>query len=572
MFLLLSASILLSTAFKIKPSLAAQIKMGNTVLHGSDDTINGLEFFGGTIFSAVLVSTPLKKLPGIPFAEQPVGSLRFKPPVPKYSLDGVSAFNASSFGPFCLQHVVPGALTGPQSEECLTINVLRPSGTKSDAALPVMLWVYGGGFAYGSAPQYSGEAYVTSSVQRGTPIIYVNFNYRVGPLGFPQGREATTKGFLNLGLKDQLAAMEWVQRNIQYFGGDKEKVTVFGESAGAVSLSSLMLNRDLSKVARAMIVQSGASGDLPLFDGLHRQADWDRFVSIASPNCTDLNNVISSCLNDSEDIYPAILATFMSDTEQFPWFPVIDGDLIPELPSKVYAQGKGLSSIPVLMGTNLDEATAFMPTGIFSEQTIVDWIVSNYTTGTNKSLLEKAAQDLLKLYPDIPALGSPFDTGNETFGLSPEYKRISSMFGDLIFQAGRRLWSQTALKQGLPIYVYHFTDPTPTTFIPSSSGVAHGNDLFYLFGWLPLFNGTQESIEFAQVMRDYWISFATSLDPNDGRGTTRPYWPLHNNKGQACNSYNVIMQLNHLDLKIVSDDYRVQQIAYIIEHNEFFSR
>ncbi|KAJ7586969.1 esterase 1 [Mycena floridula] len=549
--------ILLFAAFTAKSNRAAEIKMGNTVLEGSEDTTNKLEFFGRAMFVV---------LAGIPFAEPPLGSLRFKPPVPKYSLDGVATFNASSFGPFCLQRVTPGALTGPQSEDCLTINVLHPSGTKSDAALPVMLWVYGGGFATGNAPQYSGEAFVTSSIGRGTPIIYVSFNYRVGPLGFPQGREATAKGLLNLGLKDQLVAMRWVQRNIKYFGGDKDKVTLFGESAGAISLGTLMLNRDMSKLARAMIVQSGAPGAPPLFDGLHRQADWDKFVSFASPNCTDPHSAISSCLNGSEDVYPAVLATSISDAEQFVWVPVIDGDLIPDLPSRLYAKGKGLSNIPVLMGTNLDEGTMFMPTAISAEQTIVDWIISNYTTGTDKSMLEKAAQHLLKLYPNNPILGSPYATGNETFGLSAEYKRMSSIFGDLIFQAGRRVWSRAALKQEMPIYVYHFTDPIPTSFFAPSSGVAHGNELYYLFGWLPLLGGTQKSIQFAQVMRDYWISFATILDPNDGRGTTRPYWPLYNNKGQA------IMQLNHLDLKIVSDDYRVQQGAYIIEHNELFRR
>ncbi|KAJ7598890.1 Carboxylesterase [Mycena floridula] len=176
-----------------------------------------------------------------------------------------------------------------------------------------MVWIYGGGFSTGSATIYPGDPFVIQSIARGTPIIFVNFNYRLGPLGFPQGREPTSKGLLNAGLKDQLVAMEWVQRNIHYFGGSKDKVTIFGESAGAVSLGTLMLNRDLSKLARAMIVQSGSPPVLPNFDAISKQALWDEFTSIASPDCTDQENAISTCLahSDLSAIHSAISATYL---------------------------------------------------------------------------------------------------------------------------------------------------------------------------------------------------------------------------------------------------------------------
>ncbi|KAJ7595471.1 extracellular triacylglycerol lipase precursor [Mycena floridula] len=554
MILLPAFSVLLAL---FPSSRAAEILLGNTQVCGSDDPVNGLEFFGG-----------------IPFAEPPTGKLRFQPPVPKYTLDDQAWFNASSFGPICPQppsSLAIGGPPGPQLEDCLTINILRPNGTQSNALLPVMLWVYGGGFIAGASQTYRGEAFVVQSIDRGTPIIYVDFNYRVGPLGFPQGQEPTSKGLLNVGLKDQLVAMEWVQQNIGYFGGDKDKVTIFGESAGAVSLGTLMLNRDLSKVARAMIVQSGSAGLIPVFDALYRQAIWDRFVSNASPNCTDKVNAIESCLANADPtaLHSAIIDRFHLDASAYSWPPVFDGPegLMPDLPSKLYAQGKGIARIPTMLGTNLDEVAIGIRHTIDSSETIIEWIISNFTTGTeeNKEQLNKAAQDLLNLYPDDPALGSPYNTGNETFGLSPEFKRISAIYGDLLFQAGRRLWSQTALKQGNSLYVYHLTDPiTASPIFPPSGGVAHGNDLYYLFGWLPLFNGTSEAIQFAQVMRDYWISFATSLDPNDGKGSTRAHWPLHNNDG------NAIMQLNHLDLKPVPDDYQAEGIAYINANAELF--
>jgi acetylcholinesterase len=142
------------------------------------------------------------------------------------------------------------------SEDCLTINVLRPAGVDNNTALPVMAWIYGGGFAGGLSSTYNGSAIVAKAALRGTPVIYVNFNYRTGPLGFPQGAEATKEGSLNLGLKDQLAALEWIQANIGAFGGDKSKVTVFGQSAGAASIAIHMLRPSFKKLARAAVIQS----------------------------------------------------------------------------------------------------------------------------------------------------------------------------------------------------------------------------------------------------------------------------------------------------------------------------
>ncbi|KAJ7595466.1 Alpha/Beta hydrolase protein [Mycena floridula] len=139
------------------------------------------------------------------------------------------------------------------------------------------------------------------------------------------------------------------------------------------------------------------------------------------------------------------------------------------------------------------------------------------------------------------------------------------MFDDLLFQSGRRLWSQAALKQGHPLYVYHFTDPiSASPAFPPFSGVSHGNEIYYLFGWLHAINGTSDAIQFGQVLRDYWISFAASLNPNDGKGLARPLWPLHNDNG------NVIMQLNHLDLRPVPDDYQAGGILYINTNAELF--
>jgi acetylcholinesterase len=131
--------------------------------------------------------------------------------------------------------------------------VLRPAGISFNANLPVLTYIYGGGFSGGTSGIYNGSAIVAQSMVRGTPVIYVNFNYRTGPLGFPQGKDAKASGSLNLGIKDQIAALKWIQLNIGAFGGDKTQVTVFGQSAGAISISILMLQPLFKQLVRAAV-------------------------------------------------------------------------------------------------------------------------------------------------------------------------------------------------------------------------------------------------------------------------------------------------------------------------------
>ncbi|KAJ7574899.1 esterase 1 [Mycena floridula] len=532
--------------FLVLEALAAQVQLGATSVIGMDLPLLGQEFFGG-----------------IPFAEAP----RLKPPVLKTSLDSAT-FDATSFGPACLQ---PAGTFGivDISEDCLTINIFRPSGIPSGVKLPVMAWIYGGGFYGGGASIYNASALVAQSVIRGTPVIYVSFNYRLGPLGFPAGHEAESKGALNLGLKDQLAALKWIQLKIAAFGGDKSKVTVFGESAGAVSIGVLFLNNGLDGLARAAIFHSGSAATSLTFTAGRRQNVWDDFVGFV-PECSEIATTSKTfqCLqnvNSSELVTAAAQALSVSG-EQFPWNPTLDGagGVFPDLPSKLYAKGH-FSKIPFIAGTNLDEGTDFTTQTINSSTTIREWLVKNYTAGPGDvPLLQAAATQILYLYPDIPALGSPFGTGEDLFGLDSQYKRLAAITGDLLFQSLRRRWTNTAALHGIKNYGYLFTDRAAPIVIPAT-GVAHGLDLLYLYGFLPLIPGiSNASLELAIRMADYWISFATSLDPNDGLGTSRPLWPQYD----AANP--MLLQLQGNSTKAIPDNYRAQQIAFINSHAALF--
>ncbi|KAJ3802306.1 esterase 1 [Lentinula aff. detonsa] len=518
-----------------------KVQLGSTTLSGRDVTILKQDFFGG-----------------IPFTEPPIGNLRLRPPVLKTTLD-TETFDASNFGFSCLQ---PGIPLTELSEDCLTINVFRPSGVTSNDSLPVMFWTYGGGFQEGTSATYNASAIVAQSVVRGTPIVYVNFNYRLGPLGFPQGQEAANNKALNLGLHDQIAALTWVQENIGAFGGDKTKVTVFGESAGAIMTAIQLLNPSFSQFARAAILESGSAATALTFNAQRRQIDWNNFVAGVS-GCAGLSetNNTFGCLQsvNTTAILDGLLIAENEAPEEIPWSPAIDGEggFMPELPSLLFSKGT-FAKIPFIAGTNLDEGTLFIPPAInYTTEVIMNDIIANYSPPAVPSVstgqLEDAVTHLLDLYPDIPALGSPFNTGNDTFGLSPGYKRMSALFGDLTFQSQRRLWIQTASNAGVKTFSYLFTQPQPT--YPASIGVFHSSELAFVYGAPP--NATASAIALSTAMIDYWVSFATSLDPNDGKGSSRPMWEQYTPDNQ------VLIQLNGDNTTIIPDDYRKEGIDFI---------
>ncbi|KAE9397218.1 alpha/beta-hydrolase [Gymnopus androsaceus JB14] len=248
-----------------------QVLLGNTTLIGRDVTLSNQDFFGG-----------------IPYAEPPLGALRFQRPVLKTSLD-TAEFDASNFGFSCLQEGVP---VSELSEDCLTINVFRPSDATANASLPVIFWTYGGGFYKGSSTQFNASAIVAQS------------------------------------LSDQIAALTWVQENIGAFGGDKDKVTISGESAGAVMTTVLLLNPDISKFARAAILQSGSAATALTYGPLHRQVDWDNFVA-GVPGCENLSSTDNTfeCLRsvNTTAIFDGLVIAQNEITERIPWSTTIDG-------------------------------------------------------------------------------------------------------------------------------------------------------------------------------------------------------------------------------------------------------
>ncbi|ESK89101.1 extracellular triacylglycerol lipase precursor [Moniliophthora roreri MCA 2997] len=547
----------LSIPFLLLASLvsAATVKLGNTIIIGEDITTKGVEFFGG-----------------IPFADPPVGNLRLRPPVLKTFPD-TPTFNATTFGAGCLQAPLADI---PVSEDCLTINIIRPAGIDgADASLPIMAYVFGGGFLVDAPPQLNGSAIVARSVARGTPVIYVSFNYRLGPLGFPIGAEAAEKGALNLGLRDQLAALEWVQQNIAAFGGDKDKVTLFGFSAGSIAISTLFLNSNLENFARAAILESGIAGTISIFNATHRQDDWDNFIA-ALPECKNAapENTFDCLRKDdinSTHLLEAITASLSKAAEQYSFVPTLDGPdgLLADIPSEMLKKGQ-YSKIPFIAGNVLDEGPILTgPTNIADEKTLREALIRNFTvspSGSSSPELDSAVDTILRHYPDIPALGCPFNTGNETFGLSTTYKRHLSHFSllnnDVAFHFPRRSWTRTFAQAGIKTYGYQLSYPelNPT---PALGGC----EMNYVFGFANLpssFVPSPSAAMFSEQIIDYWVSFTTSLDPNDGLGSERPIWPQYTVEAP------LLLQLNGSNTAPLLDEYRKEQFEFVDSNSVIF--
>ncbi|TFK25305.1 triacylglycerol lipase 3 [Coprinopsis marcescibilis] len=533
---------------------APEVRLGGTTIIGRDITESNVDFFGG-----------------IPFAEPPVGKSRFKSPVLKTNLKG-QTFNATEYGFSCIQPLIPGLSDGLEiSEDCLTVNIHRPAGTRRGEKLPVLFWTYGGGFVIGASNNFNGSEIVAHSVRRGTPVVYVNFNYRLGPFGFPTGKEAQDRRELNLGLEDVIAALKWVNANIDAFGGDKDKVTIFGASAGAMAIGMLYLHPEFERLVRGAIFESGSPNSSPSFSAAVRESGWQSFVS-AVPSCSNIStsgNALPCLQSVSEaeisDAYMTTFAEGLDPTVLF-WIPMIDGrgGFLPDTPSKLYQQGK-FAKVPFIAGTNLDEGTFLANAGRqpgMTEDILKIKLIETVSPPRDEAQLNSTISRLLELYPDVPTLGSPYGTGDELFDLPSSYKRLSSIMGDLVFQAPRRQWMDAASKLNVKSYGYLFTQPQPLG--DPSLGVEHGVEFPYVYG-TPL-DPSPSARKLSTAMLDYWISFTVNLDPNDNKGTQRPVWPRYKE------SNKVLLQLDGNNITTVPDTYREEQISFIIANTPSLRR
>ncbi|KAK6072615.1 carboxylesterase [Seiridium cupressi] len=508
---------------------------------------------------------------GIPYAQPPVGDLRFRAPV---SLNETwsDVRNATEYSPICVGYGSDSNIY-ESSEDCLTINIVRPTGVPIEP-LPVLVWLYGGGLYEGGTvdPRYNLSRLVQKSVEASKPIIGVSLNYRLSAFGFLWSKEVKANGTGNNGLRDQRLAFRWIQENIAGFGGDPNKVTLFGESAGAISIGRHLTaygGRD-DALFRAAIMESGG----PLERWPFATPDPDKYSEELYVNLTTSTGCANNtspleCLRSLpfEDLNTAlnITDTWISGTGLGPWPTVIDGDFLQDYQSTQIAQGRFVK-VPILYGTNTDEGTATGPSGINTDEEFRAAIAEGGADNDTITIIEY-------LYPNVPAIGIPAEhalTTEEEGTYGSQWKRVAAFFGDMVEHMPRRTAVSAFAKNNVTAYSYRFH--VIPAGLSAAIGVTHYQEVAWVFNNIDgagyatnPFNGSLINrpayVEVSTLMSRMWASFATDLDPNNHGLTGYPAWPKYILSDEGVGD-NFVFDAN-VTSYVERDDYRVPGIAFI---------
>lgn len=433
---------------------------------------------------------------GIPYAAPPVGKLRWRPPQSVAHWDGVR--KADQFGAICMQPAFrganPTAAPPKMSEDCLFLNVWTAAASPSERR-PVMVWIHPGGYqtGSGSTPGYDGEALAKKGV------VLVTINYRLGVFGFfshPElTKESENHASGNYGLMDQVAALEWVQKNIAGFGGDPHRVMVFGDSAGSASISNLMGSPRAKGLFQRAGGESGAWMGLSLAPtrtlAEAEQAGVKMGDELHAQNLADLRAM------SAEDLLKGGRGSG----------PVIDGWFITEDVGTIFAEGKQ-NDVPLIVGSNKDEGTFFL------QPTTAEKFIER-----SRARFGDQADAFLKLYP----AGSDEEANAS---------QLAAFRDELAFVM--RIWARAQTKTGhSKAFLYYFTHDPPAPIGSTSrggfgSGATHGSEAQYIFqNLLPPRAWTDLDHQVSDTLSSYWVNFATNGDPN-GKGLAK--WPAFNDK------------------------------------------
>lgn len=424
---------------------------------------------------------------GIPFAAPPVGELRFRAPQPPEPWNAVR--EAKEFGPVSLQPVSTsgtrfGGSNPVYSEDCLYLNVWSPAAAQEDA-LPVMVWIHGGTFVTGagSQPMFDG-AHMAASGR----VVLVTVNYRLGPLGFMHLSPLGAGLGSNLGLLDQIAALEWVRENIAAFGGDPGNVTVFGESAGSMSIAALLAMPAAKGLFSRAIMESGAGQSLSGQQGEQIAAAFLAELGLQPGGDTRLLHTLPA-----QQIMEAAgrMAYKLSGNSLSMYFqPVIEPLTLPVEPAQAVREGAA-SGIPLLIGTNLHEGNLFFREGQAGES-------------FDRSL---KSLELLMGIEDLSELTSDY---------SKTWEGQAEVLTDLFFWASSIAFAEKQLDHA-PVWMYRF-DWTVNGH-PLLEKAIHGAEILYVFNNLPLLKQygltvTPEMAGVAEAMQRAWTAFAHHGNPS----------------------------------------------------------
>ncbi|MFX1427098.1 MAG: carboxylesterase/lipase family protein [Promethearchaeota archaeon] len=432
------------------------------------------------------------KFKGIPYAAPPIGSLRFKPPAPVEPWSDV--LDAIKYSPVSIQP--PSNLEFgepmPQSEaECLTLNIWTKG--LDDGKRPVMFWIHGGGFTTGSAVIYDGARLVN----RGD-VVVVSINYRLGYLGFfymPDMPDTTA----NAGLLDMVAALKWVKDNISKFGGDPNNVTIFGESAGGMAVSSLLAMPSAKGLFHRAIPQSGAANKFS-YNSVNAIKVYEELIQKLGIEKGDIEALRKL---PTENFIVPQMETAGFQARGLRVGPVVDKITLPDHPLEAISKGFA-QDIDIFIGTNLDEAKLFLMFNPKAFELTEDELYKRVTTFMRYSKQEESkAKEIIDKYRELRK--SPRDI-------------IDAISTDYTFRIPAIRLAEAQSKYKKNVYMYLFTWQSPLN--GGKYGAMHALELGFVFnllldrdiGMFP--RKTEETQRLSEQIMDTWIAFARSGNPN----------------------------------------------------------
>src|SRR5690554_4734287 len=438
---------------------------------------------------------------GIPYAAAPIGDLRWKAPQPAKSWQGIliaDKFGASPiqgkpvpFGVYTPEFLIPET---PIDEDCLYLNIWTNAKTKEDKK-PVLLWIYGGGFSSGGSgvPIYDGEEMAKKGV------LFVSINYRVGILGFFAHPDLTSESpnhaSGNYGLLDQIAALKWLKQNIEAFGGDPNNVTIAGQSAGSMSVNALVA----SPLAKGLFAKAiSESGSLLLSNSTPLKTAEEQGKKLTETNSLTLKQLREM---------PAEAVQKLQGRFSI----IIDGYVLPQLISQIFAEGKQ-NQVAVITGWNADDSFS---SGVIKKEDFVKRAQDQYGAD---------ASEFLKHYPA--------NTDAEAGASDIKVSR------DLTFALSGYHWGAVQSTQAKnAIYLYYFERKVPATPDFEKYGAFHTAEVPYALNTLKFLNRPLQPIDYelAELMSSYWANFAKTSNPN---GEGLPLWPAYKPSDAIVMTFN----------------------------------
>lgn len=444
---------------------------------------------------------------GIPYAAPPVGDLRWREPQPPATWEGVRL--CDQFGPSCPQPRMTGiyrGADGPTDEDCLYLNIWTPS-TSPDERLPVLVWIHGGGLTIGSG---SMRTYHGHNLAAGGAVI-VTINYRLGPFGFfayPALSAESEHGVSgNYGLLDQLAALRWVQGNIEAFGGDPRHVAIFGESGGSQAVICLMASPLSAGLFQGAIAESGTPGDglLALRDGADQAGARVRESAEAMGGrlagklgCTGPDVLAQMRAKTAEELLTGIDPDILPGGKGDKFNPVVDGHVLPMHPLAAFEAG-GQQDVPLIIGSNGEDGN------VFTDRLPIRSL-AGYRLAV-RTLFGTSADRVLKFFPA--------DEGSFR-------QMVTRLVTVSAFVAPARRFARGMANVDASAYVYHFTRVAPQ-MTAKRMGAIHGVEIPYVFGADMIRALGQTDRDLSDTMGRAWIRFAATGDPS-GNGLV---WPAY---------------------------------------------